>query len=167
MRKINTLKKIVLTIFIIILIWFLADNVLIFLAIIFENDVLHLGHFNNNETPIFLKAITFTKTIAFAVFIYGSSFLIKILLLKNVTDFLNNKTSIYLKKAGVLIIFSNIVSFILSFAIFFIDVKYFVYFNSDSRYLSLYMIIFGFFLVIFSKVIEKAKDLKQENDLTI
>ena len=167
MRKINTLKKIVLTIFIIILIWFLADNVLIVLAIIFENDVLHLGHFNNNETPIFLKAITFTKTIAFAVFIYGSSFLIKILLLKNVTDFLNNKTSIYLKKAGVLIIFSNIVSFILSFAIFFIDVKYFVYFNSDSRYLSLYMIIFGFFLVIFSKVIEKAKDLKQENDLTI
>ncbi|QTD39065.1 DUF2975 domain-containing protein [Polaribacter batillariae] len=168
MDNIRILKKIVLILFAATLLWFLGDNILVILALLFEKDVLHLGHFNSVGTPISLKILVIIKFIAFCIFIYGASFLIKILLLKNLTDYFNNKTFLYLFKAGKLIIVANFIAFVLSFSIFFISSpQFYVYFNGDSRYLSLLMIIFGFFLMIFSKVLMEAKELKQENDLTI
>ena len=167
MKKIKTLKRIVLILFIITLLWFLADNVMIVLAILFEKNVLPLGHFGNENVPFLLKFLVMLKTLTLALFIYGSYFLIKILQLKNSVDFLNNNTSTLLNKAGKLIIISTAINFALSFSIFFIDLKYLIYFQSDSRSLSLLMLVFGLFLIIFGKVIETAKELKQENDLTI
>ncbi|WP_439129332.1 DUF2975 domain-containing protein [Polaribacter sp.] len=167
MKKIKVLKRIVLFLFGCTLLWFLGDNILVILALLFEKDVLHLGHFRNTNTPFLLKLLVILKSIAFSIFLYGAYFLIKILLLKKITDYFNNNTSILLQKAGKLIAISNIISFLLSFTIFFVDYKYMIYFNADSRYLSLLMIIFGFFLVIFSKVLIEGRNLKQENDLTI
>ncbi len=167
MKKINLLKKIVISIFIVTLLWFLADTTLVVLALIFEKDVLQLGHFNYQNTPIALKLVALLKTIAFALFIYASYFLIKIVSLKNTTDYLNNTTSSLLSNAGKLIIVSHSISFLLSFSYFFMDIKYMVYFNADSRSLSLLMIVFGLFLMIFSNVMYTAKVIKQENDLTI
>ncbi len=156
-----------LALFALILFWFLADNILIVSALLFENDVLYQGHFNNEGTPLFLKLLVGLKILAFGLFLYGAYFLIKILLLKQINDYFSSLTSDYLFNAGKLFIASNLIAFLLSFSIFFIDVKYFLYFNGDSRYLSLLMVVFGFFLIIFSKVIQKGNTLKQENDLTI
>lgn len=167
MKKIKTLKKVILFLFGCTLLWFLGDNILIILALLFEKDVLHLGHFRDSNPPFSLKMLVLAKFVAFCIFIYGAYFLIKILLLKNITDYFNNKTSSLLNKAGKLIALSNTITFLLSFAIFFVDFQYIIYFNADSRYLSLLMIIFGSFLVVFSKVLVEGKKLKQENDLTI
>ncbi len=167
MKKINILKKIIISIFLLVLLWFLGDMVLVLFAFLFEKDVLNLGHFNNENIHIAFKFLAIAKAIMLAIFIYASYLLIKILLLKNTTDYLNKKTSYLLKKSGKLIIISNGINFILSFGVFFANIKYYVYFNSDSRILSLLMLVFGLFLIIFSNVIEKTKYLKQENDLTI
>ncbi|QOD60086.1 DUF2975 domain-containing protein [Polaribacter haliotis] len=168
MKNIKIFKKIILILFILTLLFFLGDNILVILALLFEKDVLHLGHFNSEGTPIYLKILVIIKFSAFCIFIYGASFLIKILLLKNLTDYFNNNTFLFLFKAGKFIVIANIMAFLLSFSIFFISSpQYYIYFNGDSRYLSLLMIIFGFFLMIFSKVLMEAKELKQENDLTI
>jgi hypothetical protein len=167
MENIKILKRIIISIFIIVLLWFFADTILTILALLLEKDILHFGHFNDGSIPMSLKLLTILKSITFAVFIYASYFLIKILLLKNTIDYLSNEASKLLKKSGILIILSNGISFILSFAIFFIDIKYFVYFNTGSRSLYLLMLVFGLFLIIFSKVIKIAKELKQENELTI
>lgn len=167
MKKINILKKIVLFLFALTLLWFLGDNIIMISTLLFENDVLHLGYFSIEKTPLSLKVLVIIKLFAFCLFIYGSYFLIKILLMKNLINYFNNNTSNFLNRAGKLFIISNIIAFLLSFTIFFIDIKYYVYFNADSRYLSLLMIVFGFFLIIFSKVLIEGKNIKQENDLTI
>ncbi|SHM94837.1 DUF2975 domain-containing protein [Polaribacter sp. KT 15] len=167
MKNIQLFKGIVLFLFMMVLLWFLLDNVLTISALILEKDVLFLGYFNNEDTPLYLKILVIIKFFAFSLFIYGASYLIRILLIKNLTDYFNNNTFSFLFKAGKLIAISNFISFLLSFSIFFVDYKYIIYFNADSRYLSLLMIIFGFFLIVFSKVLVEGKKLKQENDLTI
>ena len=161
------LKQLALVIFTITILTFFFDNLLTILAIVFEKDVLHFGHFESHQPSIFLKSIVIIKFISFSFFIYGASFLIRILLLKDIADYFSYNTSIYLLKSGKFIVLSNIISFFLSFSVFFIDLQYFVYFNTESKYLSLLMIVFGIFLMIFSKVLVSAKKLKQENDLTI
>lgn len=167
MKTIKTLKNIALFLFILILIIFFFDNILMILALVFEKDVLHFGHFDHDLPSLFVKTVVITKFIIFGFFIYGASFLIRILWLKNTENYFNNNTSLFLFKAGKLIALSNLISFFLSFTVFFVDIKYVVYFGGDSKYLSLLMIVFGLFLMIFSKVLDRAKQLKQENDLTI
>ncbi|WBX71532.1 DUF2975 domain-containing protein [Tenacibaculum retecalamus] len=167
MRKLKLFKQITFILFVSILILFLFDNILVALALVFEKDVLHFGHFDNDSPSLFVKTVIVTKSITFSFFMYGASFLIRILLLKNIKDYFNNNTSLFLFKAGKFIALANFVSFFLSFAVFFIDVKYVVYFGGDSKYLSLLMIVFGLFLMIFSKVLIEGNQIKQENDLTI
>lgn len=167
MREIKVLRKIIIVLFTLTLLWFLGDNIITVLAIVFEKDVLQLGHFNFRNTPLWLKFVMILKTLAFCLFFYASFLLIKILNLKNIIDFKNKKTSLYLNKAGVFIIISNSISFLLSFTIIFTNIKYAVYFNYDSKSLNLLMLVFGCFLIIFSKIMNKGLLLKQENDLTI
>lgn len=167
MKKIKILKRMVLILFSFTLLWFLGDNILTISALFFNNDVLHLGHFSYEKTSLPIKIVVIIKLFAFYLFLYGAYFLIKILLIKNITDYYNNNAFNFLNKAGKLIIISNIVAFLLSISIFFIDIKYYVYFNANSIYLSLLMIVFGLFLIIFSKVLVVGKKIKQENDLAI
>ncbi|WP_271406316.1 DUF2975 domain-containing protein [Tenacibaculum soleae] len=167
MRKIKALKSIAVSLFVIILLWFILDNFLVILALLFEKDVLHLGHFDGDSPSAFLKAVILIKTIASGLFIYGSSFLIRVMLLKNVMDYFNNKVSLFLFKAGKFLIISNVITFFLNFTAFFINTKYLIYYGGDSKYLSLLMVVFGLFLMIFSKVLKQGNQIKQENDLTI
>lgn len=167
MSTIKILKNIAVSLFVLILLWFLLDNFLITLALLLEKDVLHLGHFDGDSPSVLLKIVILLKTIAFGLFAYGSSFLIRIIILKNMVDYFSNKVSLFLFKAGKFIIISNVITFFLSFTIFFINAKYLIYFNGDSKYLSLLMVVFGLFLIIFSKVLNQGSKIKQENDLTI
>lgn len=167
MRKIKVLKSIAVSLFVMILLWFLLDNFLVILALLFEKDVLHLGHFDGDSPSIFLKVVILIKVIASGLFMYGSSFLIRVMLLKNVMDYFNNKASLFLFKAGKFLIISNIMTFFLNFTAFFINTKYLIYYSGDSKYLSLLMIVFGLFLMLFSKVLKQGNQIKQENDLTI
>ena len=167
MGKIKIFKSIAVSLFIIILLLFVLDHFLVILALLFEKDVLHLGHFDDDSPSVLLKVVVLIRTIALGLFIYGSSFLIRIILLKNIKNYFNNKTSLFLFKAGKFLIISNIITFFLNFTAFFIDTKYLVYYSGDSKYLSLLMVVFGLFLMIFSKVLMQGSQIKQENDLTI
>ena len=167
MRKIKVFKNVAVSLFVMILLWFLLDNFLVMLALLFEEDVLHLGHFDGDSPSAFLKVVILIKIIASGLFIYASSFLIRVMLLKNLIDYFNNKVSLFLFKAGKFLIISNVMTFFLNFTAFFINTKYLIYYNGDSKYLSLLMVVFGLFLMIFSKVLMQGNQIKQENDLTI
>ncbi|MGB1042105.1 MAG: hypothetical protein ACPGU6_01815 [Tenacibaculum sp.] len=160
-------KNMTISLFVIVLLLFVLDNFLVILVLLFEKDVLCLGHFDGDSPSILLKVVVLIRTIALGLFTYGSSFLIRIIRLKNITDYFNNKTSLFLFKGGKYIILSNVITFFLNFTAFFINTKYLVYYRGDSKYLSLLMVVFGLFLMIFSKVLIKGGQMKQENDLTI
>ena len=87
MKEIKILRKIIIIIFCLTLLWFLGDNIIVILAIVFEKDVLHLGHFSYGNTPLWLKLVMILKSLAFCLFFYSSFLLIKILNLKNIIDF--------------------------------------------------------------------------------
>ena len=82
-------------------------------------------------------------------------------------SFFENKAIHYLNISGKLIFFSGALSLCTSISIFFIKLRYLLYFNYDSKSLSILSIIIGLIFILFSKVLNRAKELKQENDLTI
>ena len=135
-----------------------------------ENDLSYLGY-NQNETITKIEILIISiKGISLLIFYTGCYYLIKVLKFKEFVEVLSTEKIKLLKKAGEIFLFSAwIGSFTVTIGLFKNGIKSIgdIKSNDDFLFFIYFFTIIGLFLIIFSKVIEKAKELKQENDLTI
>lgn len=161
------LKIAIYILFSILVLWMLGNLVITSIALLFEKDVLHLGHFYNENVPVFLKIIAIVKVFNMLLIAYGLYLLIKILNNFFQLQYFKEQNRSYLMNSGRSIATAGLIGFLLSFAVFFVDYKYVIYVSYDSRAIYVLLAIIGLIFIGFSEVIKEAEFLKQENDLTI
>tara|TARA_R110002051_G_C8611487_1_gene481958 strand:- start:51 stop:557 length:507 start_codon:yes stop_codon:yes gene_type:complete len=133
-----------------------------------EHDLSYLGISNSDMYKSYWIWIVFIiKFTSILVFIIGASYLIKTLKIKKINEIFTNEKIKLFHKAGKFFHYS---AFIGSFKIW-VDVINGTFaglkLNNDFLFMIYFLLIIGFFLIIFSKVLQVAAKLKQENDLTI
>lgn len=132
-----------------------------------ENDFSYLGMVINDasSTVTWLKfGIKFIASIVFFIGLYN---LIKTL---NFTDFKNifsTEKILLFKKTGFYFLRSAAIGSLTIFVDIF-DGKFAnLKMSTDFIFILYFSMIMGFFFYVFSRILEKAKELQQENDLTI
>ncbi|MFC4268308.1 DUF2975 domain-containing protein [Polaribacter marinivivus] len=133
-----------------------------------ENDITYLGEYSEQNT--FSKLILFVfiiKIVSKIIFFLGGFYLIKILKFEDIQEIFSDKNIFLFKKAGKLFITSSVVGTVVIWLDYFRNGIGNLKGNNDFLYSLYFSAIVGLFLLIFSKILEKAKELKQENDLTI
>lgn len=166
MKDIKDLKKAIKTFsFIFIFILFLYPIKALFAFM--EHDFSFLGMVINRASDSIIWLKFGIKFIASIVFFIGLYHLIKTL---NFTDFkhlFSTKKILLFKKTGFYFLRSaaigSLTIFIDIFDGKFADLKM----STDFIFILYFSMIMGFFFYVFSKILEKAKELQQENDLTI
>ena len=133
-----------------------------------EDDLSYVGILNNNNySSYWIWTIFLIKFMSILIFIIGVSYLIKTLKIEEINDIFNDDKIKLFRKSGKFFHYS---AFVGSLKIW-IDVINGTFsslkLNNDFLFMLYFLIIIGFFLIIFSKVLEVAKRLQQENDLTI
>ena len=167
MKTIKSLKLSIYILFSLLIIGLLGNLIISALALLFDINILPISNLFGEETPFSVKLLTVLKLFAAIIFCTGVFFLIKILRMPFFESFFENKAIHYLNISGKLILFSGVLSLCTSLSVLFIKLRYLIYFNYDSKSLSILSIIIGLIFILFSKVLHRAKELKQENDLTI
>ncbi|GGI56487.1 DUF2975 domain-containing protein [Winogradskyella haliclonae] len=163
----------ILILFLFLVIAIIGNITISAIGLFFNHDVFNTGVYANGyEASLNIKLIFMAKAFALLMFIYSVYILIRNLKFLVRRDFFNNKLVQCFSKSGKLFFFSGIVGFlasicgILNIAI----IKDFgsqAYLNIDSKSLYIMLMILGFFLLLFSKVLDKGNEIQQENDLTI
>lgn len=133
-----------------------------------EDDLSYVGILNNNNySSYWIWTIFLIKFMSILIFIIGVSYLIKTLKIEEINDIFNDDKIKLFRKSGKFFHYS---AFVGSLKIW-IDIINGTFsslkLNNDFLFMLYFLIIIGFFLIIFSKVLEVAKRLQQENDLTI
>lgn len=168
MEEIKGLKKSIRLLYTI----FLVGIILIFpikaLFAFMEDDLSYLGISNSNMyASYWIWTIFLIKFMSILIFIIGVSYLIKTLKIKEINDIFNDDKIKLFRKSGKFFHYS---AFVGSLKIW-IDIINGTFsslkLNNDFLFMLYFLMIIGFFLIIFSKVLEVAKRLQQENDLTI
>lgn len=168
MEEFKALKKSIILLYTI----FFIGIILIFpikaLFAFMEDDLSYVGILNNNNySSYWIWTIFLIKFMSILIFIIGVSYLIKTLKIEEINDIFNDDKIKLFRKSGKFFHYS---AFVGSLKIW-IDVINGTFsslkLNNDFLFMLYFLIIIGFFLIIFSKVLEVAKRLQQENDLTI
>lgn len=133
-----------------------------------ENDIQYLAECSNDNSFSYIVFNIFcVKIISKIIFFIGGFYLIKILDFNNLTEVFSSGKIALFKKSGILFLISaGIGTITLWFEIFrngFGHLKS----NNDFLYSLYFSGIVGLFLLLFSMILEKAKEIKQENDFTI
>jgi|TARA_B110000902_G_C13857743_1_gene417781 hypothetical protein len=133
-----------------------------------ENDIRYLGECSdNNSFSNIIFTIFCIKIISKIVFFIGGFYLIKTLNFDDIKEVFSLEKITLFKTSGKLFLISaGIGSITIWFEIFkngFANLKS----NNDFLYALYFSTIIGLFLLIFSIILKKGKELKQENDLTI
>jgi len=164
----NKLRITIYILFSFLLMGLLGNSIISISALLFENDILNIGHFTEKDVPFFLKIIAISKLITLVLFCIGIYYLIKILqILTNGFYFSNSLESLF-RASGKYFILSGILGFLLNLTPFIIkEYKYIIYLNFDSKSLYITLTIIGLFFYAFSKIIDEGNSIQQENDLTI
>jgi hypothetical protein len=133
-----------------------------------ESDLSYLGIANyTSYTSFWVWSIFVIKYIYTIISLIGVSYLIKTLNVNEIKDiFSTNNIKLFLKSGK----FFHYAASVGSLRIFirYIDGD-FANLKSSNDFITLFyfFLIFGFFLIAFSKVLEFANNIQQENDLTI
>ena len=168
MEEFKALKKSIILLYTI----FFIGIILIFpikaLFAFMEDDLSYVGILNNNNySSYWIWTIFLIKFMSILIFIIGVSYLIKTLKIEEINDIFNDDKIKLFRKSGKFFHYS---AFVGSLKIW-IDVINGTFsslkLNNDFLFMLYFLIIIGFFLIIFSKALEVAKRLQQENDLTI
>jgi uncharacterized membrane protein len=132
-----------------------------------ENDLSYLGLITDDSLPIFLWMTFLVKFISNIIFFIGIFFLVKTLNFDDIKDIFSSEKVLLFKKTGHYFLSSaSVGSLVIIIQIF--DGKFAGLKGSNDFLFTLYFsLIIGFFFYVFSKILEKANELKQENDLTI
>lgn len=166
MKELKDLKKAIKTfsfVFTFILFLYLIKALFAFM----ENDFSYLGMVINNESSKVVWIKFTLKFVSSIVFFMGLYNLIKTL---NFTDFKNifsTEKILLFKKTGYYFLRSAAIGSLIIFVDIF-DGKFAnLKMSTDFIFILYFSFIMGFFFYVFSKILEKAKELQQENDLTI
>ncbi|WP_338732457.1 DUF2975 domain-containing protein [Mangrovimonas cancribranchiae] len=165
----KALNILIFTLFTILLIALLGNVVLSILGLVFEKDVLHLGHFSSEGVPIYIKLLALVKGCVFLLFCLGVFYLMKILNRLSKSNYFSEKHAQLFKTTGVYFIISGILGFCSSLypLLFSFDFSHWQYLNFDSKNLYIVLIIVGLFFIVFGRVTAHGYVIKKENDLTI
>ena len=166
MKKVNELKKSIKTlsfVFTFILMLYPIKGLFAYM----ENDLTYLGLITNDSLPVFLWMKFIIKFASHIIFFIGIFLLTKTLNFDDIKDVFSSKKILLFKKTGAYFLASAS----LGSLVFLIDIfngKFASLQNStDFIFIMYFAFIMGFFFYVFSKVLQAAKELKQENDLTI
>ena len=166
MKNLNSLKKLIKLLFFIFfgsLFVYLIKGLFAFM----ENDLSYLGECETNSTLSIIFLLFFIKVISKTVFFIGGFYLIKILDFNNLKEVFSTKKILLFKKSGKLFLLSSLIgSLTIGFEVLVNGIGN-LKSNTDFLYSLYFSAIIGLFLIIFSKVLFEARELKQENDLTI
>jgi hypothetical protein len=168
MKEINALKKAIKLLFTLFSVGVILLYPIKALFAFMEDDLSYLGISNTNlYTSYWFWIIYIIQFISIIVFIIGVSYLIKILKIKQINEIFSDEKIKLFRKSGK---YFHYAAFVASLKIWvdvingnFASLKL----NNDFLFMIYFLMIIGFFLIIFSKILEVAKKLKQENDLTI
>ncbi|WP_339614006.1 DUF2975 domain-containing protein [uncultured Winogradskyella sp.] len=161
------LKLGISTLFVLLSIAVLVNIVFLSSAFFFGKDLFYQSYSNLELIPTSVKVFLALKISALLIFVYAVFLFIKEIKLFSNGQFFNSKLIKCFSRSGSLFFISGLLGFITSFSIFFIDIRYFAYFQIDSRSLYVMLMIIGLFLIMFRRVLEKGTRIQQENDLTI
>ena len=133
-----------------------------------EDDLSYLGIANHTLYSSFWNWIIFLiKYLSHIIFIIGVFYLIKTLNLNQINEIFNTEKINLFRKTGKFFHYS---AFVGSLTIW-VDVINGTFaslkLSNDFLFSLYFLMIIGFFLIIFSRVLEVAKNIQQENDLTI
>ena len=170
-RGSSFMKKLQILIYVLfgfLLIALLGNSIISISALIFENDILHIGHFTEKEVPFYLKTIAVLKLVTLVLFCISIYYLIKILQILTRRFYFSDNLEKLFRRSGKYFILSGSLGFLLNLIPFFIrEIKYAVYLNFDSKSLYIALIIIGLFFYAFSKIISEGSSLQEDNELTI
>lgn len=162
----------ILVLFGLLVIAILGNIIISALGLFFNYDIIYTNMLPNNEISLNVKLIFAFKAIALIVFIYGVYVLITKLKYLVRRDFFNEILVRGFYKSGQLFLLAGLVGILTSVASILNlslirDYSSQFYLNIDSKSLYIMLMILGFILILFSKVLNKGNALQQENDLTI
>jgi hypothetical protein len=165
------MKQLQITIYILfgfLLIGLIGNSIISISALLFENDILNIGHFTEKDVPIYLKGIAILKLVTLILFCVGIYYLIKILQILTKGFYFSDSLEKSFRLSGRYFILSGGLGFLLNLAPFFVhEIQYAMYLNFDSKSLYITLTIIGLFFYAFSKIIKQGRTLQQENELTI
>lgn len=164
-------RIIISVLFLILVIAIIGNIVLSTIGLFFNSDILY-SSYSTREFSLNIKLIFIFKAIALLIFTSGVFVLISKLSLLVSRDFFNPILINCFSKSGKLFLISGIIGFLISIVNIFNmvilkDYSSQLYINIDSKSLYIMLMILGLFFLLFSKVLSKANQIKQENDLTI
>jgi len=132
-----------------------------------ENDLAYLGLITDNSLPLFIWLTFLVKYISNIIFFIGVYYLVKTLNFGTIKEVFSSKKINLFKKTGQYFLKSaSLGGLVIIIEIFdgkFASLKG----NLDFLFTLYFSLIIGFFFYIFSMVLEKPKEIKKENDLTI
>ncbi|WP_299063402.1 DUF2975 domain-containing protein [uncultured Polaribacter sp.] len=168
MKEILELKKSIKYLYTIFFVGIIVVYPIKALFAFMEDDLSYLSISNiEMYSSYWIWIIFLIKFIAILIFIIGVSYLIKTLKIKQINEIFNDEKIKLFHKSGKFFHYS---AFVGTFKIW-IDVINGTFsglkLNNDFLFMLYFLMIIGFFLIIFSKILEKAKEIQQENDLTI
>ncbi|WP_299382618.1 DUF2975 domain-containing protein [uncultured Lacinutrix sp.] len=168
----KTTRTIITVLFISLAIFNIGDIILCTLGLFFNQDVSSAMLPSAVGVSLNIKLLFIFKAIALLIFISAIFILIRKLGLLIKRDFFNLKLINCFLQSGRVFLISGIIGFITSIfeLINFVilkDVYGQDYLNIDSKPLYILLMILGLFLIIFSKALNKGRQIQQENDLTI
>ncbi len=138
---------------------------------IMENDLSYINECSSEDITSLIIVTIVIKLISKGLFFIGFYHLIKVLNFETLDGSFSIKKINLFKKSGRLILLSGVIGI---FAIS-IDMLINVFNatfstieqNNDFLYSLYFSAIVGLFLIVFSKILERASELKKENELTI
>jgi hypothetical protein len=168
MKEIKELKKSITFLYSIFFISIILIYPIKALFAFMEDDLSYLGNSDSYMYPLYWNWIIFlVKFISIIIFMIGVSYLIKTLKIKQISEIFSSEKIKLFRKSGKFFQYS---AFAGSLKIW-VDVINGTFaslkLNNDFLFMLYFLMIIGFFLTVFSKVLEVASKLKQENDLTI
>ncbi|WP_452596982.1 DUF2975 domain-containing protein [Pontimicrobium sp. MEBiC01747] len=169
LKEIEVFKMIIKLMFFV----FLGSYFLLIIKNVFaimENDMSYIGVCSNQNVTSIDVGIMIVKIISKGLFFFGFYHLIKILNFKVIDgSFTNEKINLFKKSGNILLMSSIVGSIVVIFNVFKngLDIVSNLKLNNDFLYSLYFSTIIGLFLIVFSKILERAKSLKQENELTI
>lgn len=168
MKEINQYKKVINLFYKVALVGFLTLYPIKGLFAIMEEDISYLGISNVTQYTVFWSWAIFTiKYLSIIAFFLGIYYLLKTLNIKSIQEIFDDKNrALFLKSGKTFQIAALIGSLTIWVDVFngsFGSLKL----GNDFLLIIYLQFILSFFLIIFSKVLHAAKEIKQENDLTI
>lgn len=168
MRKLNILKALINYFFAFTALATFASLILVPIVLFSSEETLN---FKVNGTlvelsSLFGKIILALSTIGALIFLYSIYLLRKIINLFVKRDLFNIQISKSFSSIGKCIIFSSL---LINVPIFFYNSResFAIEFGNGGNYSLLYLISLGLFFMVLSEVFVKAKNIKDENELTI